>query len=146
MKETGTVVSVITSIAIVIGIGLATEKLQQPRTAALPQRASRLGAIEKKIMRVTAYCPCRKCCGKWADGFTASNHKIQPGDKFAAAPADIPFRTMLIVPGYNDGKPVPVLDRGGALGNGCIDVFFDDHEEALEWGVKWLKVKEAPCD
>ena len=107
------------------------------------------GAIEVQagaMIKVTAYCPCEKCCGRWADGFTASNHKIQPGDKFAAAPADIPFRTMLIVPGYNDGKPVPVLDRGGAIGNGRIDVFFDDHEEALQWGVKWLKVKGAGRD
>ncbi|GAH06555.1 unnamed protein product, partial [marine sediment metagenome] len=26
---------------------------------------------------VTAYCPCKICCGKWADGYTASGHKLQ---------------------------------------------------------------------
>ena len=27
-------------------------------------------------MRVTAYCPCSKCCGSFSDGITASGHKI----------------------------------------------------------------------
>ena len=36
-------------------------------------------------MRVTAYCPCAKCCGEWSDGVTATGHKIFQGDRFAAA-------------------------------------------------------------
>jgi 3D (Asp-Asp-Asp) domain-containing protein len=95
-----------------------------------------------KTMRVTAYCSCSKCCGKYADGVTASGHKIKPGDKFCAAPKSIPFGTLLIVPGYNNGKPVKVLDRGGAIKGNKLDVFFDDakgktgHQRALEWGVR----------
>lgn len=89
-------------------------------------------------IKVTAYCPCELCCGKWSDGYTASGHKIGKDDKFVAAPLSIPFGMMLVVPGYNDGKPVPVLDRGGAIRGNRLDVFFDSHKEALEWGVKWL--------
>ena len=83
-----------------------------------------------------------KCCGKYADGITASGHKIRPGDAFVAAPKNIPFGTLLIVPGYNGGKPVKVLDRGGAIKGNKLDVFFDDaegktgHQRALEWGVR----------
>jgi len=89
-----------------------------------------------KTMRVTAYCPCSKCCGKYADGVTANGHKIMPGDVFVAAPKNIPFGTEMVVEGYNSGKPVKVLDRGGAITAGRLDVFFPTHKAALEWGVQ----------
>lgn len=102
-------------------------------------------AVEPRVgemYRVTAYCPCEKCCGRYADGMTASGHRIRKGDRFLAADPNIPFGTEFIVPGYNNSKPVPVLDRGGAIKGKRIDVFFDSHSEALEWGVKWLKVRK----
>ena len=92
-------------------------------------------------MRVTAYCPCSKCCGQYADGITASGHKIQPGDTFVAADKRYSFGTEMIVPGYNDGRTVKVLDRGGAIKGNRLDVFFHSHQEALEWGVKYLDVQ-----
>jgi len=92
-------------------------------------------------MRVTAYCPCEKCCGPDSPGTTASGHKIQGGDVFVAADKRYSFGTKMIIPGYNDGQPVEVLDRGGAIKGDKIDVFFPTHEEALEWGVKNLDVK-----
>ena len=99
------------------------------------------GAVQvDTLWRVTAYCPCEKCCGQFADGITASGHVIQEGDKFAAGPKEIPFNTILDIPGYG---AVPVLDRGGAIKNKRLDVFFPTHKEALEWGVRYLKVKEC---
>lgn len=94
--------------------------------------------VSEKEFRVTAYCPCEKCCGKWADGVTASGHVIQTGDKFVAAPPEIPFGTVLDIPGYGT---VPVLDRGGVIKGKRLDVFFDTHQEALNWGVKHLIVQ-----
>jgi len=92
-------------------------------------------------MRVTAYCPCPKCCGQYSDGVTACGHKIQPGDVFVAADKRYSFRTKMIIPRYNDGQPVKVLDRGGAIQGDRLDVFFASHQEALEWGVRYLDVK-----
>jgi len=92
-------------------------------------------------MRVTAYCPCPKCCGKYSDGETACGHKIRPGDTFAAADKRYSFGTEMIIAGYQNGQPVKVLDRGGAIRGNRLDVFFHTHEEALEWGVKYLDVK-----
>jgi 3D (Asp-Asp-Asp) domain-containing protein len=92
-------------------------------------------------MRVTAYCPCEICCGKFSDGITANNHKIEEGDAFAAADKSIAFMSELIVPGYNDDEPVKVMDRGGAIVGDRLDVFFDSHQKALNWGVKYLDVK-----
>ena len=97
-------------------------------------------ASETQTMRVTAYCAGKCCCGKFSDGITASGHVIRPGDKFCAAPKSIPFGTMIDIPGYGT---VPVLDRGGAIKEGRLDVFFASHQAALNWGVKNLQVKIA---
>jgi len=92
-------------------------------------------------MRITAYCPCQKCCGEYADGITACGHKIRPGDAFVAADKQYSFGTEMLIPGYTNGQPVKVLDRGGAIRGDRLDVFFHSHEEALRWGVKHLDVK-----
>ena len=61
-----------------------------------------------------------------------------PGDKFVAASQDIPFGTMVDIPGYG---VAPVLDRGSAIGKNKFDVFFHTHEEAKQWGRQMLEVK-----
>jgi len=92
-------------------------------------------------MRVTAYCACPICCGKNADGYTACMHKIRPGDTFVAADKKYAFGTEMIVPGYNDGRPVFVKDRGRVITGERLDLFFDSHETALRWGVRYLDVQ-----
>ncbi len=92
-------------------------------------------------MRVSAYCPCRKCCGKHSDGLTASTHRIRRGDMFIAADNKYDFKTRFVIPGYNESKPVEVLDRGGAIRGNRLDVFFHSHKEAMEWGLKYMDVK-----
>ena len=91
-------------------------------------------------MRVTAYCPCPKCCGEYSDGVTACGHEIRPGDTFVAADRRYSFGTEMLIPGYSNGRAVKVLDRGGAIKGNRLDVFFATHQEALEWGVKYLEV------
>lgn len=92
-------------------------------------------------MRVTAYCPCQKCCGKHAKGITASGYKIHRADTLVAADKKYPFGTEMIIPGYNNGKPVKVRDRGGAIYGNRLDVLFDSHEKALKWGIRNIDVK-----
>lgn len=96
---------------------------------------------ENVRMRVTAYCPCDKCCGEYADGVTASLHEIKAGDNFVAADSRYAFGTEMVVPGYNTDQPVKVLDRGGAIQGSRVDVFFATHNQALEWGVRNIDVK-----
>ncbi len=86
---------------------------------------------------VTAYCGGSCCCGKWADDITASGHVIQKGDKFIAAQKNFSFGTVMNIPGYGEYK---VEDRGGAIVDNRLDVYFDTHQEALNWGVKFLEV------
>lgn len=89
-----------------------------------------------EIWRVTAYCPEKCCCGKWSDGYTASGAKAV--GKLIAAPKDIPFHTWINVLGYGY---VEVLDRGSSIRGKRLDVLFPTHQEALNWGVKYLEIK-----
>lgn len=91
-------------------------------------------------MRVTAYCTCPKCCGKFSDGRTADMHKIHHGDTFVAADKRIPFGTEIIIPGYNEDRPVVVKDRGRLIRGNRLDVFFNSHKVAKKWGAKYLDV------
>ena len=94
-------------------------------------------------MEVTAYCPCKKCCGPSAAGITASGKHISYNDgRFVAADTDrLPFGTKLVVPGYGEAAlPVEVIDRGGAIKGNKLDVFFPTHQAALEWGRRRIAV------
>lgn len=110
-------------------------------TAQPAETADQPGQWQTVRMRVTAYCPCSKCCGKSADGITANGHKIHSGDTLTAADKKFSFGTEMIIPGYNNGEPVKVLDRGGAIRGNRLDVLFHSHRQAQEWGVRYLDVK-----
>jgi 3D (Asp-Asp-Asp) domain-containing protein len=93
-------------------------------------------------MEVTAYCPCKKCCGPHAHGVTASGHTVSyNGGKFVAADLGrLPFGTRLSIPGYHGGQSVPVIDSGYAIRGNRLDVYFPSHETAMRWGVKYLPI------
>ncbi len=97
--------------------------------------------VRTVTMRTTAYSPDARSCGKWADGITASGMSVWTnGMKLAAADPSLPFGTILTVPGYNDGQPIPVLDRGGAIKGNRLDLLYPTHDIALQWGVQDLEV------
>ena len=104
------------------------------------------GRLMRKVrdlrMKVTAYSPDAASCGKWADGVTASGKsvKFNGGMLVAADTKKLPFGTMLTIPGYNNGKPVPVEDRGGAIKGNRLDVLYPTHKRALQWGVRHVMV------
>lgn len=93
-------------------------------------------------MTVTAYSPDERSCGKWADGITSSIHNVHTnGGKLVAADSRVlPLGSMVSVPGYDQAKVVPVLDRGGAIKGNRLDLLFPTHEAARKWGVRHLPV------
>ena len=96
-----------------------TEVLTEPTT----QKA------KKTItMVVTAYCSCRKCCGK-TDGITASGVKAKQGVT-VAADTRYPYGTKFEI----DVKIYTVQDRGGAIKGNRIDLYFESHQSALNFG------------
>ncbi len=102
------------------------------------------------MMEVTAYCPCRICCGQWADlpmslrriggGKVPLGLLIHRNVGFVAGPGSMPIGTALSIPGYHGGQPVRVLDRGRLITSGRLDVFLPTHAQALKWGVQRLPV------
>lgn len=96
--------------------------------------------------KITHYCPCSKCCGKWADGITATGTQATQGRTIAVDPDVIPYGTEVMVV-YEDGTEVVYIaeDCGGAIRGNRIDVYMDSHEAALIGGIKSAEVfvKEA---
>ena len=129
---------ILDDVAKVVGsIRSPVKKMLEP--PALPLKPA--PAFEVRLMEVTAYCPCKKCCGPRAQGITASGKRVtHNGGKFVAADRILPFNTKLVIPGYNNGAAVPVLDRGGAIKGNKLDVYFPTHHEARQWGRRWVPV------
>lgn len=101
-----------------------------------------LRRVKQITMLTTAYSPDEKSCGKWADGMTASGYSVWTnGMKLVAADTQVlPFGTLVSIPGYNGGRPVPVLDRGGKIKGHRLDLLYPTHEIALQWGAQRLVV------
>ncbi|MEX0653630.1 MAG: 3D domain-containing protein [Phycisphaeraceae bacterium] len=101
-----------------------------------------LRPVRRMIMTVTAYSPDEQSCGEWADGWTASGYSVWTnGMKLVAADTSmLPFGTLVSIPGYNNGQPVQVLDRGGAIKGNRLDVLYPTHDRALQWGRQRLEI------
>ena len=110
--------------------------------------------VERTLL-TTGYCDCRECCAwrrSWLGlpvyasgplkgqrkqvGVTASGTRAHEGT-IAADTSLYPFGTVMYVPGYGYGR---VEDRGGAIKGGHVDLFFDSHQRALEWGRRMKRV------
>ena len=87
------------------------------------------------VYRITAYCACEKCCGK-TDGITATGTIATEGRTIAVDPNVIPYGTEVII----NGHTYIAEDCGGAINGNSIDMYFDSHEAALQWGVRYLEV------
>ena len=96
---------------------------------------------------LTAYCSCKKCCGYWAtirptdkNGdpivYTATGAVAKAGTTIAVDPRVIPYGSEVQI----NGHTYIAQDTGGAIKNARIDVYFDDHQEACEFGRQQAEV------
>ena len=90
---------------------------------------------------LTAYCACAKCCGKWANGYTATGTLATEGRTIAVDPGVVPYgsKVLLIWP---DGTQHEYIaeDCGSGINGNRIDVFIADHEAARVFGVQHAAV------
>jgi 3D (Asp-Asp-Asp) domain-containing protein len=88
--------------------------------------------------RLTAYCSCEKCCGKYAlnrpldeNGnqivYTASGEIAVAGYTIAVDPSVIPYGSEVII----NGHTYIAEDCGGSVKGNKIDICFPTHYEAL---------------
>jgi 3D (Asp-Asp-Asp) domain-containing protein len=91
--------------------------------------------ISLGIYEITAYCTCVRCCGK-SDGITASGVKATANRTIAADTSILPFGTEI----YINGQKYVVEDKGGAIRGNRIDMYFDTHQEALQWGRQHVEI------
>lgn len=91
-------------------------------------------------LNTSAYCACEICCGK-TDGITASGRKAKPWHTVAAG-RKYPIGTIIYIPALanmpNNGW-FEVEDRGGAISDEKLDIYFESHEEAIKYGRKTLE-------
>ena len=97
--------------------------------------------------KLTAYCSCERCCGEWSvdrpldrEGnpiiYTANMSVATQGVTVAADTDVLPFDSKILI----DGHEYTVQDRGGAIKGNRIDVYFESHEEALQFGVQYKEI------
>ena len=93
--------------------------------------------------RTTAYCTCVKCCGIWSSEHpsrvgtdyvqrTKSGTIPTAGRTVSVDPDVIPLGTAIII----DGHEYIAEDTGNAVKGNTLDIYFDSHEAAVEYGVQ----------
>lgn len=91
---------------------------------------------------VTHYCGCSKCCGAYSDGsesvaYGASGKRLEALVSVAVDPSVIPLGTVLH---DAEGRLYRAEDTGGAIKGNRIDLFVGDHQEALNMGIREMKL------
>ena len=97
------------------------------------QYTSSTGTYQGQFL-LTGYCPCAICCGK-TNGITASG-TLATSNHTIAADSRYSFGTQLVI----NGQVYTVEDRGGAITGNHIDIFFNSHQEALNFGKQYADV------
>ena len=92
--------------------------------------------------KVTHYCGCPKCCGSWSSGsesvaYGCKGDKLVSNYSIATDPEVIPYGTLLY---DSEGNSYMAQDTGSGVKGYHIDLFVGDHQEALNMGVKEMKL------
>lgn len=94
-------------------------------------------------VEATAYCPCSKCCGVYAENrpngivYTASGAVAKANHTIAVDTSVIPFGTQIK---YGD-VIYTAEDTGSAIKGNRIDIYFDDHTSALNFGRQTIEIE-----
>lgn len=83
-----------------------------------------------------AYCACTRCCGSYASGITATGTIATKGRTIAVDPNVIPLGSKVLI----NGKEYIAEDTGGGINGKTIDMFFNSHSAALNYGIRYVDI------
>ena len=83
--------------------------------------------------KLTFYCNCRRCCGRWAGGPCANGN--MPAEGRTVACGSLPLGTRILIAGQGE---YIVEDRGGSGKH--IDIYMNSHAACLQKGVQYAGV------
>lgn len=81
--------------------------------------------------KLTAYCGCSSCSGKWGND-TATGTTAKENHTVAVDKRIIPLGTKLKI----NGETYKAEDVGGGVKGKHIDIFFESHREVKNFGMK----------
>lgn len=126
-----------------IKLAKAKEQQEKRKVAKVINNTTSRGDVESRKdnseyvkFTATAYCGCAKCCGK-STGKTASG-TIATAGRTVAMSSSYSFGTKIEIQGM--GTYI-VEDRGGAIKGNRIDIFFSNHQKALDFGRRTVYLK-----
>ena len=154
-KEYKILLAVVPSLMLILGIliGLTYSKVkvnEEPKTlpvviaaekdeelAEVDKLAEETSAVEEMVseyislgeFELTAYCPCKYCSGGYGKT-TACGTTAQENHTIAVDPTVIPYGSIIQI----NGVDYYAEDCGGAVKGKIIDIYFEDHKTASDFG------------
>lgn len=121
--------------------------VEVPTMEAVPEEEPEPELESLGEFKLTAYCSCESCCSHWSlnrpvdeEGHQivigASGEELVEGVSIAVDKEVIPYGTTVVI----NGKEYIAHDCGGAIKENRIDVYFENHQDALEFGVQHAEV------
>ena len=131
-------------------VEIKTEEPAEAEPELSMETIEKIEELPGRILTVTAtaYCPCPFCCGIWSEqhpsrigtGYvqkTSSGTIPTAGRTIAVDPSVIPMGSEVWI---KDHKYI-AEDTGNHIKGNRIDIFFDSHQEALNWGMRNVEVR-----
>lgn len=112
------------------------ETIEETKEKKPKQENSEGNLVSLGKFKLTAYCNCKKCCGKWTGGATASGVMPKENRTIAVDTKVIPFGTKIVI----NGKTYVAEDTGSSIKGNKIDIYMSSHSKALQWGVQYAEV------
>lgn len=96
---------------------------------------------------LTAYCSCEICCNEFAFNrpvdkngneivYGAIGERLNEGYSIAVDPTVISYKSEVII----NGHTYKAQDCGGAIKGNKIDIYFEDHQSAINFGIQYAEV------
>lgn len=87
--------------------------------------------------RVTAYCPCKVCCQRWARYHRTATGQPARGAIVAVDPRVVKMHSVVFIQGVGHRR---CEDRGASIKGRRMDILLPSHREAKRFGVRRLRV------